>query len=152
LKGVIVGIRNIRGEMNISPAVTLTVLFKNGDDQDRSRLNENRQFLEKLAKLEKIQWLTDDDEVPVSATALVGNLEILVPMAGLIDKDAELARLAKELDKKEKEVSRLNGKLSNASFVSKAPAEVVAKEQEKLQALEQALQKLQAQEQRIKQL
>jgi valyl-tRNA synthetase len=152
LKGVIVGIRNIRGEMNISPAVTLTVLFKNGDDQDRSRLNENRQFLEKLAKLEKIQWLTNDDEVPVSATALVGNLEILVPMAGLIDKDAELARLAKELDKKEKEVSRLNGKLSNASFVSKAPAEVVAKEQEKLQALEQALQKLQAQEQRIKQL
>ena len=56
LKGIIVGIRNIRGEMNISPAVTLTVLFKNGDDQDRSRLNENRQFLEKLAKLEKIQW------------------------------------------------------------------------------------------------
>lgn len=152
LKGVIVGIRNIRGEMNVSPAIALPVLFKNGDDQDEKRLGENRQFLEKLAKLERIQWLTAEDEVPVSATALVGNLEILVPMAGLIDTDAELARLAKEKDKKEKEVSRLNGKLNNASFVAKAPAEVVAKEQEKLQALEQALLKLQEQEQRIKRL
>lgn len=152
LKGVIVGIRNIRGEMNVSPAIALPVLFKNGNDQDAKRLDENRQFLEKLAKLEKIQWLTADDEVPVSATALVGNLEILVPMAGLIDQDAELARLAKDRDKKEKEVSRLSGKLNNASFVAKAPAEVVAKEQEKLQALEQALQKLDEQEQRIKRL
>ncbi len=152
LKGVIVGIRNIRGEMNVSPAIALPVLFKNGGDQDAKRLDENRQFLEKLAKLEKIQWLTADDDVPVSATALVGNLEILVPMAGLIDQDAGLARLAKDVDKKEKELSRLNGKLNNASFVSKAPAEVVAKEQEKLQAIEQALLKLQEQEQRIKQL
>lgn len=152
LKGVIVGIRNIRGEMNISPAIALPVLFKNGDEQDRGRLDENRQFLEKLAKLETIQWLESDDEVPVSSAALVGNLEILVPMAGLIDQEAELARLEKERDKTEKEISRLNGKLSNASFVAKAPAEVVAKEQEKLQALEQALLKLQEQEQRIRQL
>ncbi|MFK8048205.1 MAG: valine--tRNA ligase [Halioglobus sp.] len=152
LKGVIVGIRSIRKELNISQGAEITVLFKNGDEQDRGRLDENLQFLKKLAKLEIIQWLESADEVPVSSAALVGNLEILVPMAGLIDKEAELARLTKDIDKKDKEISRLRGKLSNESFVSKAPAEVVAKEQEKLQALEQAMLKLQEQEQRIRAL
>ena len=150
LKDVIVGIRNIRGEMNISPATELTVLLKNGSEQDKTRLEANRQFLTKLAKLSKINWLEASEEAPVAATALVGDLEILVPMAGLIDKDAELARLAKETDKVEKDLSRLTGKLNNASFVEKAPAEVVAKEREKMQALEQALSKLQDQEQRIR--
>jgi valyl-tRNA synthetase len=150
LKGVIEGIRNIRGEMNISPAIELTVLMKNGDDQDKNRLEQNRQFLKKLAKLDNIEWLTEADDAPVSATALVDQLEILVPMAGLIDKEAELARLAKEIDKLNKDLARIRGKLSNASFVAKAPAEVVAKEQEKMQAQEQALTQLQEQEQRIR--
>ncbi|MEH6567660.1 MAG: valine--tRNA ligase [Halioglobus sp.] len=150
LKDVIVGIRNIRGEMNISPATELTVLLKNGSEQDKTRLEANRQFLTKLAKLSQINWLEASEEAPVAATALVGGLEILVPMAGLIDKDAELARLAKEADKLEKDLARLKGKLNNASFVEKAPAEVVAKEREKMLALEQALSKLQDQEQRIK--
>jgi valyl-tRNA synthetase len=150
LKNVIVGIRNIRGEMNISPATELTVLLKNGSEQDKTRLEENRQFLTKLAKLSEIRWLEAAEEAPVAATALVGDLEILVPMAGLIDQDAELARLAKEADKLAKELSRLTGKLSNASFIEKAPAEVVAKERAKMLALEHALSKLQAQELRIK--
>ncbi|MEH6583546.1 MAG: valine--tRNA ligase [Halioglobus sp.] len=150
LKGVIVGIRNIRGEMNISPALELTVLMKNGSNLDKTRLEQNRQFLKKLAKLEEVKWLSEDDEVPVSATALVGSLEILVPMAGLIDKDAELGRLAKEIDKLQKDLSRLEGKLNNPSFVEKAPAEVVAKEKEKMLAQEQALAKLREQELRIR--
>jgi len=149
VKGVIVGIRTIRGEMNISPAIALPVLFKNGDDRDKKRLEENRQFLEKLAKLEQIKWLDNDGDVPVSATAMVANLEILVPMAGLIDRDAELTRLKKEMEKRQKEVSRLKGKLDNSSFIAKAPEEVVAKEQKKLQALEEAMLKLKDQEQRI---
>jgi valyl-tRNA synthetase len=149
LKGVIDGIRNIRGEMNISPAVELTVLLKNGDEQDKTRLDLNRQFLKKLAKLGEIECLPADEEAPVSATALVGNLEILVPMAGLIDKDAELARLGREIEKLGKDLSRLRGKLNNASFVEKAPQAVVAKEQEKLLAQQQALVKLKEQEQRI---
>ena len=152
LKHVIVGIRNIRGEMNISPATELTILLKNGSEQDKTRLEANRQFLTKLAKLSKISWLEASEEAPVAATALVGDLEILVPMAGLIDKEAELARLAKEADKLEKELARLKGKLNNASFIEKAPAEVVAREREKMQALEQALSKLRDQEQRIKNL
>ena len=152
LKGVIVGVRNIRGEMNIPPGKALSVLLKNGDKTDKSRLEQNAPFLIKLAKLADITWLSENDEAPVAATALVGNLEILVPMAGLIDQDAELSRLAREIDKLNQDLARIEGKLSNASFVDRAPAEVVAKEREKRDAQRQALAKLQEQEQRIKQL
>ena len=89
---------------------------------------------------------------PMAATALAGDLEILVPMAGLIDTDAELARLAKEIDKMEKDRSRVEGKLANPSFVDKAPDAVVAKEREKLETLQQALEKLRQQEHRIQSL
>jgi valyl-tRNA synthetase len=152
LKGVIVGVRNIRGEMNIPPGKELTVLLGNGDERDKSRLEQNAPFLKKLAKLADITWLPAGEEPPVAATALVGELEILVPMAGLMDKDAELARLAREIDKLEKDLSRIQGKLGNASFVDKAPAAVVAKERDKMQAQQQALETLQEQVQRIQQM
>ena len=152
LKGVIVGVRNIRGEMNIPPGRSLTVLLANGDKRDRSRLQENAQFLRKLAKLDDIQWLAPDETAPEAATALVGDLEILVPMAGLIDKDAELERLQKETARLEKDVARLQGKLNNANFVAKAPAAVVEKEREKMQVQQQALEKLKDQAQRIRQM
>jgi valyl-tRNA synthetase len=152
LKGVIVGIRNIRGEMNIPPGKELTVILGNGSERDKSRLEENAPFLKKLAKLADIAWLPAGEEAPFAATALVGDLEILVPMAGLIDRDAELARLAREIGKLEQELSRIQGKLNNASFVDKAPAAVVAKEREKLQAQQQALETLQEQEHRIRQM
>lgn len=88
----------------------------------------------------------------MSATALVGDMEILVPMAGLIDKDAETARLNKEIEKLEKEVSRTQGKLNNEKFVGKAPAEVVQKEKDKLADYEAALAKLKEQVQKIAEL
>jgi len=150
LKGVIVGIRNIRGEMNIPPGKALTVLLANGDDKDKNRLARTAPFLRKLAKLAEIQWLSCGEEPPVSATALVGELEILVPMAGLIDKEAELARLAREIDKLSQDVARVAGKLNNASFVDKAPPAVVEREREKMQSQQQALETLQEQEQRIR--
>ncbi|WP_299976135.1 valine--tRNA ligase [uncultured Pseudoteredinibacter sp.] len=152
VKGVVVGIRNIRGEMNISPAKDLPLYFANGSSEDQRRLEENRQFLLKLASLEKITWLNPGDEAPMSATALVGDMEILVPMAGLIDKDAETARLNKEIEKLEKEVSRTQGKLNNEKFVGKAPAEVVQKEKDKLADYEAALAKLKDQAQKIAEL
>ena len=152
LKGVIIGIRNIRGEMNIPPGKELSVLLRNGDEHDRNRLLENAQYLRKLAKLADMSWLEAGDEGPVAATALVGELEILVPMAGLIDRDAELQRLAREIDKLEKDLSRIRAKLGNSEFVDKAPAPVVAKEQEKMQAQQQALATLQEQERHIRQM
>ncbi|MFA7552967.1 MAG: valine--tRNA ligase [Spongiibacteraceae bacterium] len=152
LKEVILGVRNIRGEMNISPGKAIPIFFNNGSDQDQQRLQDNYQFLKTLAKLEDITWLNAGDEAPMSATSLVGEMEILVPMAGLIDKAAETTRLAKEIEKLHKEVDRINAKLNNPKFVDKAPDDVVNKERDKLQAQQQSLDKLEQQLQQINNL
>ena len=149
LKAVIEGVRNIRGELNISPGKELSVLLRKGDENDQSRLAKNSQYLGKLAKIGNISWLADDDDVPLAATALAGELEILVPLEGLIDKDIEIARLSREISKVESDLKRLQGKLGNAAFVDKAPAAVVAKEHDKMQAQLHALEALQQQLQRI---
>ncbi|MCP1364449.1 class I tRNA ligase family protein, partial [Halomonas sp. BBD48] len=132
LKGVIVAVRNVRAEMNIAPGKPLDVLLTKGSDADRQRLESNRPFLAKLAKLGSAEWLADPAEAPLSATQLVGEMEVLVPMADLIDKEAELARLAKELDKQDKFIAGIEKKLGNEGFIAKAPAEVVDKERAKL--------------------
>jgi valyl-tRNA synthetase len=152
LKNVIIGIRNIRGEMNISPGKMLPVYFNNGSPQDKQRLENNQQFLSKLAKLDSVTWLNQGEEAPMSATALVGDMEILVPMAGLIDKDAELARLNKETEKLQKELMKVKGKLNNEKFVSNAPEEVVAKEKSRLEEMETTLNKLNQQQLSISEL
>ncbi len=135
--------------MQNSPSVKLPLYFANGDSADQQRLEENSSFLISLAGLEKTQWLSADEEAPMSATALVGDMEILVPMAGFIDKEAELARLNKEIEKLNKEAARINGKLGNANFVDRAPAAVVEKEKEKLADYTGALEKLQTQAEKI---
>jgi valyl-tRNA synthetase len=142
-------VRNIRGEMNIGPGKPLALFLKNTGSQDQRRLQENDALLKKLAKLESITVLADGQDAPLSATALVGEMEVLVPMAGLIDKDAELARLDKEIQRLNGEVARVGGKLSNAAFVDKAPPAVIDKERAKLAEAEQALAKLAEQHARI---
>lgn len=149
LQAVILGVRNIRGEMNISPAKDLPVLFKNGTAEDKIRLESNQAFLIKLASLESVNWLNPGDTEPMSATTLVGQMEILVPMAGLIDKDAEIARLTKELNKLTQDIERTETKLSNAAFVEKAPAEVVANERNRVAENKIAVEKLREQIQKI---
>ena len=152
IKGVIVAIRNIRGEMNISPATNINVLLTSGTDQDRKNLDSNQQFLVKLAKLESVSWLDDLQQAPPSSMQVVGDMEVLVPMAGLIDVDAEMARLGREQDKLTKEIGRLSGKLGNAKFVDNAPVDVVAREKEKLSNAETTLHQLQDQVTRLKSL
>ncbi|PKI13944.1 valine--tRNA ligase [Colwellia sp. 12G3] len=149
VKQFIIAIRNIRGEMDISPSRELPVLLKNVNDNDQRRLNENEQFLSSLAKLESITVLAVNEQGPASASALVGDLSVLIPMAGLIDKEAELARLDKAMDKLEKDAARTRGKLSNDSFVAKAPAAVIDKEKAKLAEAESALAKMQEQKEQI---
>jgi valyl-tRNA synthetase len=149
VKQFIVAIRNIRGEMDIAPSKPLPVLLKNVNDNDQRRLTENEQFLSALAKLESIQVLSDSEEGPASATAVVGDLSVLIPMAGLIDKEAELARLTKAIEKIEKDTQKVRGKLSNENFVAKAPAAVIEKEKAKLADAESTLTKMREQKAQI---
>ena len=149
VKQFIIAIRNIRGEMDISPSKELPVLLKNVNENDQRRLNENEQFLSSLAKLESITVLADSEQGPASASAVVGDLSVLIPMAGLIDKEAELARLDKAMDKLKKDAAKTRGKLGNDNFVGKAPAAVIEKEKAKLAEAESALAKMQEQKDQI---
>lgn len=148
----IVGVRKIRSGMNIAPGKPLPVLLANASSQDAARLEANNAFLRSLAKLESVTLLAAGEEAPESATALVGEMKLLVPMAGLIDKEAELTRLGKEIERLEKEVQRLNGKLSNDKFVGKAPEAVVQKERDKLAEATSSLQSFREQQARIERL
>lgn len=142
VKQLMLGVRQIRGEMKISMAKRIDIIVANASAEDQRRLADFEPLLNKLAKLESVRVLTAGEEAPMSATTLVGEMEVLVPMAGLIDKDAELARLDKEIGRLEGEVKRVGGKLSNEGFVAKAPAEVLEKERAKLAEAEQALAKM----------
>ncbi|MCQ1060995.1 valine--tRNA ligase [Photobacterium sp. DNB23_23_1] len=147
VKTFITCIRNLRAEYDIAPSKALDVMLKVADEKDAARIEANRTVLMSLAKLEGIKVLADGElldgkELPACATALVGKSELMIPMAGLIDKDAELARLAGEVKKTEGEIKRIEGKLGNAGFVAKAPEAVVAKEREKLEGYKETLVKL----------
>nr|WP_314564709.1 valine--tRNA ligase [uncultured Pseudomonas sp.] len=149
VKALMLGVRQIRGEMKISMAKRIDIIVANASAEDQRRLADFEPLLNKLAKLESVRLLAAGEEAPMSATTLVGEMEVLVPMAGLIDKDAELTRLDKEIGRLEGEVKRVGGKLANEGFVAKAPAEVLEKERAKLAEAEQALAKLVEQRQRI---
>ena len=131
LKGVIVGIRNIRGEAGIKPAQEISILLQGGSDADRALAQVAESLLKRLAKVDRIDWLADGAEPPPNALALVGELRVMVPLAGLIDVAAERARLAKEVEKKSQELNRIEAKLANENFVAKAPQAVVEKERAK---------------------
>ena len=145
----ILGVRRIRGEINIAPGKPLPILLQNGSATDRDSLTRNRVYLQKLGRLESITWLNNDDSTPESAIALVGEMKILIPMAGLIDKTAELARLEKEIQKIKNDLPRVEGKLSNPTFVDKAPPEVINKEKTRLADLYTMLNNLEQQQNKI---
>ncbi len=151
VKQFVLGVRKIRSGMNIDPRKSLPVLLQNGSDTDRQRLDANRDFITSLGRVESIEWL-GEQEGPESATALVGEMKVLIPMAGLIDKEAEQARLNKELDRKRNELERTEKKLGNANFVDKAPAAVVEKEKTKLEDARTTIRQLEEQLEKIAKL
>ncbi len=149
LMAFVLGVRRIRGEMNISPGKALPVLLQGGTDQDQQFYTNNTVLLQRMVRLETVQWLEPDQLAPEAAIALVGELKILVPMAGLIDKQAELDRLSREIAKIETNLPRIEGKLNNPRFVDKAPAAVIEKERAKLEGFRSQLDQLQAQKAKI---
>ncbi|MGL5386140.1 MAG: valine--tRNA ligase [Enterobacterales bacterium] len=146
IKQAITAVRNIRAEMNIAPSKQLEVLLRNANGDAQRRVQENQSFIERLARLTSITLLPAGEKGPVSVTKLVDGAELLIPMAGFIDKDAEIARLSKEMGKLDTEIASIEGKLSNEGFVARAPEAVVAKERERLAACKEGKVKLQEQQ------
>jgi valyl-tRNA synthetase len=149
VKTFILGMRRIRAEMDISPGKPLPLLIENWADADRARYGEAEAFIRFLAKPESVTWLEPGTEAPESAMALVGEMRLLIPLAGLIDKDAEIARLEKEQAKVRKNLDQCSAKLANPSFVERAPADVVEKERARVAEMEVTLKELGAQLEKI---
>ena len=149
LKAAIQAIRTIRSEMSISPAKLIPLNIRNWTPELKDRIDKYQQIFKSLSKLSNIHFLKSEELVPVSATAVVGELELLIPMADLIDKEAELTRLAKEVAKLNKDIDLAQGKLNNPKFTDKAPAEIIAKEHEKLTQAQLAKEKLEQHKLRI---
>jgi valyl-tRNA synthetase len=138
----ILGIRQIRGEMDISPGKKLPVLLQGASDTDRQRAKNHARLIEVVGRVEQVTVLADSQSPPSAATALLGEMRLLVPMKGLIDVDAERARLEKRIDKVRDDLARSNGKLANEKFVNNAPAEVVTQERERAVDFERTITQL----------
>ena len=131
-KAVLTGVRKIRSEMNIAPGKTIPLLLADGDAEDRRRAEKFSAQIAFLARCDSPRWLAPNEAEPAAAAAMVGNLRVLIPLAGLIDLDAERARLKKEIARIEGEIRKCEGKLGNANFVDHAPAAVVEQERTRL--------------------
>jgi len=152
LQELIASVRNIRGEMKLGNAVRLPVLLQNVSADEEARLSRIKNQFKALAKVESLDIVKEGDEVPLSSSSMVGQLRVLVPMKGLIDPTAELARLGKSYDKLKGQAEGIARKLGNEGFVSKAPAEVVDAEKAKLAELEGQLTAMTAQMEQLKAL
>ena len=145
------GIRKIRSEMDIPPGKGLNVLLQNFSAQDQVYFKNSQQYIYYLAKVENIEWIKDET-APESAITLVGEMKILIPLAGLIDKDAEIARLEKEIKKESSNLEKTQAKLNNPNFSDKAPKDVVEKERNRAEELQKKLAQLNEQVDKIKQI
>ena len=142
LKDLVLAIRRIRGELDLTPGRQIPVVLVGPSDTERERLAGGAAYVRALARVETIDILQPGDPTPKAATALLDGLEILVPLEGIIDKDAEVERLQRQLDKLEKNLGRSRAKLENPSFRDRAPAAVVEKERRRTAELETSIDKL----------
>ncbi|MDP6973673.1 MAG: valine--tRNA ligase [Gammaproteobacteria bacterium] len=145
LQDFILGIRQVRGEMNIPPGKILPCFIQNLNSQDEVFVSNNMSILLTLGKLENITQLNINEPAPESATTLVGEMRVLIPLTGLIDKNQEITRLNKEINKLTLKQRQFSGKLSNEKFITAAPRAVVEKERQKLALVKQALDDLKLQ-------
>jgi valyl-tRNA synthetase len=152
LKSIIVAVRTIRSESNIPPGDELALILGNTVADDSARVTRHTQALAKLAKVASISIAKAGEEQAPTLSALAGTIEVMVPMAGVIDVDKELARLDKELDRLTAERGRLAGKLRNDNFVARAPADVVDKERIKLADIETSISSITTQKSKMEEL
>ena len=148
----ILAVRQIRGEMDIAPSRKIPLLLQNAGARDAALTGKHFAWLARLAGLESIKQLAAGEAAPESATAIVGDLTLLVPMAGLIDPKAEIERLGKKIAKNDSDIGKLKGKLGNENFVRNAPAEVVAADRARVAELEAQNAGLAAQLARVRRL
>ncbi|MDR2860549.1 MAG: valine--tRNA ligase [Elusimicrobiota bacterium] len=142
LQDIIVKIRTLRSEMNISPAVLIDAMFNVLDDDKGSIVKDNEGYIKSLAKLNKIEFGRQIKRPKNSALALAGGFEIFLPLEGLIDIEKEKARLKKEIDLAQKEVERTNEKMKNENFISHAPASEIEKIKARLKEANQKIEKI----------
>lgn len=152
LKAIIMAIRNIRGEMNISPAQLLSLYYQHDTEFDKQRFDKHGKFLMALAKLNGIYHLSLTEQPPFSATALVGEMKLFVPMEDFIDKKSEIARLQKEVDKLQTDLTRAEERLANTNYVSKAPKDVVERERLRVHEWKASITKLEEQMEQLNSL
>lgn len=138
VQSVITGVRNIRGEMNISPSKKLPILLQNINTKTQAYVEANQAYLQKFGRFESLTILSHNEDAPESATALVGDTKVLIPLGSFIDANAEIKRLQKELEKNEKEIAGVSGRLNNKAFVDKAPETVINTAREQLKDAESA--------------
>ncbi|HSY46263.1 MAG TPA: valine--tRNA ligase [Steroidobacteraceae bacterium] len=150
VQALVLAVRQIRGELNISPARRIGVLLRDAGAEDESRLVRHRRWLERLAGIDSLTLLAPGASAPQSASALVGTLTVLVPMAGLIDADAEAERLGRLLARAQVDLEKTRGRLANENFVRNAPAEVVTLERERARELERTASGLASQLERVR--
>jgi valyl-tRNA synthetase len=142
LKQFILGVRQIRGEMDISPGKSLPVIMQSASAEDERRAAQHASLLQRVGRVESVTMLAVDEEPPPSATALLDDVRLLVPMKGIIDVEAERQRLEKQRDKIDAELKRARGKLGNPKFVNNAPADVVAQERQRESEFERQIDQL----------
>jgi valyl-tRNA synthetase len=149
---VITAVRTLRAERDLAPSRPLAVLLADGSAREHEWMQRHERYLRTLARTESLTWLASGAQVPESAMQLVGALKVLVPLGSLIDRAAELARIAREIDKTEKELAKARAKLANPEFVARAPRAVVEQEQARVRDFETALAKLAAQRAQVEAL
>ena len=144
--------RTLRSDMNLSPGQALPAVLFSDQPSTVQAVRANESLLLKLAKLDSISWAESKSDIPASASLIAGDIELCIPLAGLIDVEQEVARIGKRIEQLTKEIARIDGKLGNPNFADKAPADVVAKEKEKLSAYQTELGKMQEQLESVKAL
>jgi valyl-tRNA synthetase len=152
LKKFILGVRQIRGEMDIPPGKPLPVILENASEADERRATEHASLLQRVGRVESVTLLADGEKPPAAATALIDELRLLVPMKGMIDVDAERTRLGKQLDKLQADLARARSKLDNPNFVNNAPADVVTQEKQRAADFERQIAQLNEQLEKLDEL